>query len=136
MSKRKELVASDADPTRASRKLTPADLPPSLQAELACYPEIVGIANAARQISDSLLAQRGWGDEDNEGDEAEDGGSVSTAPIHRVPDEDRPVLTPASRVPQVRDLDDDRPTLPLVREHPGPQVASDEDTLLRKLPGR
>ena len=136
MSKRKELVASDGDVTRASRVLTPADLPPSLQAELACYPEIAGIANAARQISDALLAQRGWGDEDNAGDEAEDGGSVATAPIHRVPDEDRPVLTPASGVPQVRDRDDDRLTLPLVREHPGPQVVSDEGTLPRKLPAR
>lgn len=46
-----------ADPTALSRpKLTRVDLPPTLQEELAMFPEIEGIANAARQISASLIA--------------------------------------------------------------------------------
>lgn len=47
----------EADPTTGSLvRLSPSDLPPSLQAELASYPEIAGIAAAARQISASLIA--------------------------------------------------------------------------------
>jgi len=37
-------------------QLSRADLPPALQEELAAWPEIAGIANAARQISASLIA--------------------------------------------------------------------------------
>jgi hypothetical protein len=51
------LAYHDADPTTGTlRRLTPSDLPPSLRAELAAYPEIAGIAAAARQISASLIA--------------------------------------------------------------------------------
>ena len=51
------LAYHDADPTTGSlQRLTPADLPPSLREELAAYPEIAGIAAAARQISASLIA--------------------------------------------------------------------------------
>jgi hypothetical protein len=51
------LAYHDADPTTGTlRQLTPADLPPTLREELAAYPEIAGIAAAARQISASLIA--------------------------------------------------------------------------------
>src|SRR5215510_5870699 len=47
----------EADPTTGSLvRLSRSDLPPSLQEELASYPEIAGIAAAARQISASLIA--------------------------------------------------------------------------------
>jgi hypothetical protein len=51
------LAYHEADPTTGSlQRLTPADLPPTLREELAAYPEIAGIAAAARQISASLIA--------------------------------------------------------------------------------
>jgi hypothetical protein len=47
----------EADPTTGSLvRLSASDLPPSLREELAAYPEIAGIAAAARQISASLIA--------------------------------------------------------------------------------
>jgi hypothetical protein len=55
-----------ADPTVSSQpRLRRSDLPPSLQEELASYPEIAGIANAARQISASLIAASRQEDEDD-----------------------------------------------------------------------
>ena len=45
-------------------------LPPSLREELECYPEIAGIAGAARQISEALIAVSPT--EDEADDEAED----------------------------------------------------------------
>ncbi|HEX3766156.1 MAG TPA: cyclic nucleotide-binding domain-containing protein [Kofleriaceae bacterium] len=51
------LAYHDADPTTGTlRRLTPADLPPTLREELAALPQIAGIAAAARQISASLIA--------------------------------------------------------------------------------
>src|SRR5262245_548518 len=45
-----------ADPTTSSvERVSRSDLPQSWQDELAGYPEIAGIANAARQISASLI---------------------------------------------------------------------------------
>jgi hypothetical protein len=74
MSRRKEpLPYPVADPTTASpRERFPSDWPPSQKEEPATDPEIAGIADAARQISDSLLAARRWGGEDDEDNDADD----------------------------------------------------------------
>jgi hypothetical protein len=67
------LAYHEADPTWSPRPLlTRADLPPSLQQELAMVPEIEGIAHAARQISASLLAARQLDPSDADGEEADD----------------------------------------------------------------
>ena len=57
-----------ADPTESIPVVSPSDLLLSLQEELARYPQIVGIANAARQISASLIAAQPG---DSDGDVAD-----------------------------------------------------------------
>jgi hypothetical protein len=62
----------EADPTWVAPQLTRADLPPSLQRELAMIPEIEGIAQAASQISAALLAARPLDPPDDDDAEAQD----------------------------------------------------------------
>ncbi len=63
------LAYHEADPTRNTRHPRSAsDLPQSLQDELASYPRIAGIANAARQISASLIAASRQVDEPDDAD--------------------------------------------------------------------
>lgn len=120
-----------ADPTSGSQqKLTVADLPPSLQEELAMYPEIAGIANAARAISASLIAASPPEDDDisieldtrrrprigvDELDKIS--GPPPTAPVDRVPSD-----VPASEV------GDDDPTLPPVAGAVPRTRSGDEET--------
>jgi hypothetical protein len=95
------LAYHDADPTTGTlRRLTPSDLPPSLRRELAAYPEIAGIAAAARQISASLIAASRRADEQAERtqelDEEDLGTEVDTG-LHRRPGGLRAV--PSASVP-------------------------------------
>src|SRR6185436_2933545 len=56
-----------ADPTTSSlQRVSRSDLPQAWQDELAAYPEIAGIANAARQISASLIAASPPDDDDDD----------------------------------------------------------------------
>jgi hypothetical protein len=82
------LAYHEADPTTGSlQRLTPADLPPTLREELAAYPEIAGIAAAARQISASLIAASRRAEEQAERTEELDdddlGTEVETGPHWR-----------------------------------------------------
>lgn len=138
-----------ADPTESIPVVSPSDLLLSLQEELARYPQIVGIANAARQISASLIAaQRGDGD-------AEDdvSGELQTRRLPRITADDlRKIsgLPPgfASELPAVPDElagDDDLAVTPVTAapEVPAPDdsgivqpVVEDELTEPRELPIR
>jgi hypothetical protein len=82
------LAYHEADPTTGSlQRLTPADLPPTLREELAAYPEIAGIAAAARQISASLIAANRRAEEQAERtqelDDEDLGTEVETGPHWR-----------------------------------------------------
>ena len=129
------LAYHEADPTTGSLiKLSRADLPPSLAEELASYPEIAGIAAAARQISASLIAAtrreaerearleaqvdaqvdaRSAGPDDDDLDAELDTGRLLRAPSPSVPP------PPLPRAPSPRQvgagpgaIGDDDPTLP------------------------
>jgi hypothetical protein len=156
----------EADPTTGSvLRLSPSDLPPSLQQELASYPEIAGIAAAARQISASLIAAtRREAELEELADEelaAElDTGRVlrtggpprvsSTRPPRRPPPPRPPTPRPPTPPPTLSpdtdtielpagagaSSDDDEPTLPPPPEVPGLAVIEDEKTLPRELPAR
>jgi cyclic nucleotide-binding protein/tetratricopeptide repeat protein len=124
------LAYHDADPTTGSlQRLMPADLPPSLREELAAYPEIAGIAAAARQISASLIAASRRAEEQAERtqelDEEDLGTEVQTGPHWRpggprgVPSASAP--SPLPRAPGARP-----PTPPPVTPPPatGPDAAA------------
>jgi hypothetical protein len=136
-----------ADPTMSSQpRLQRADLPPSLQEELASYPEIAGIANAARQISASLLAANRRDDEDDAA------GELDTTKFPRghlddldlflqPPPLEPPPLEPVEPGDQaLRELDaDDDPTLPprsSGADEPVLDERSDERTEPREQPTR
>lgn len=133
-----------ADPTMSSQpRLQRSDLPPSLQEELASYPEIAGIANAARQISASLLAASRREDEDDAADDA--AGELDTTKFPRghlddldlflqPPPLEPPPLEPVEPIESIesiepgdhalRELDaEDDPTLP-------PRSSDADDALL------
>jgi hypothetical protein len=74
-----------ADPTASIPLISPEDLPPSLQEELSRYPEIAGIANAARQISASLIAARR---QDAEAEEDDLSGELQTRRLPRITADD------------------------------------------------
>jgi hypothetical protein len=129
-----------ADPTTSSRpKLSRSDLPQSLQDELAAYPEIAGIANAARQISASLIAASRQ--------ELEDDGDVAVEPdTGRIPRVSLGPRDPISGLPLVpvervsaSELGegDDDPTLPPRSGGvPPARPVEDEKTAPRERPAR
>jgi Cyclic nucleotide-binding domain len=133
-----------ADPTITSvQRLSRSQLPPSLVAELDSYPDLSGIANAARQISESLIAAsrrrdaapREHDDDDVIIDVIGDGlGDGLGDDV----DDDDPTLLPASRAPHAGPGDDDV-TLPVeARAIPRARMRmiDDDKTLPRELPGR
>ena len=141
------LAYHDADPTTGARDLEPrSELPASLHDELASYPEIAGIANAARQISASLIAASRL----DEPDHAADGDLAAERATRRMP---RIGLAEHARMPgpppaaaqqpersvSVGDDDDrsdDEPTLPPpLSAVPRVHAVDDEKTLPRELPG-
>lgn len=151
------LAYHDADPTTGSLQLTPADLPPTLREELAAYPEIAGIAAAARQISASLIAASRRAEEQaertHELDEEDLSTEVQTGPHWRpggqraVPSASAPpplprapgarLPTPPGRPPTPPPVaptaaprpgaDDDEPTVPLPAGLPRPSADADND---------
>jgi hypothetical protein len=131
-----------ADPTSSMPVVTPAELPLSLQDELARYPQIAGIANAARQISASLIAASAQ----TMASEDDVSGELQTRRLSRISAADLqkisgppPVLIGELGAPRAAsDLDDDEPTL-LPSSDPilvGGGGVDDELTEPRELPLR
>jgi hypothetical protein len=130
-----------ADPTITSvQRLSRSQLPPSLVAELDSYPDLSGIANAARQISESLIAagrQRDAAPREHDDDDViidVIGDGLGDDDV----DDDDPTLLPASRAPHAGPGDDDV-TLPVeARAFPRARMRmiDDDKTLPRELPGR
>jgi hypothetical protein len=151
----------DADPS-SSPKLAGVGLTQSLQDELATYPEIAGIANAARQISASLIAaSRRAGSATEAADDDLSGEldtrrlprisaadldkiagpppAVASDPVHGEPGDDDPTFPPATAARTARP-DDDPPTAPLSAPpaRPGEPRASlgdDEPSNATGVPG-
>jgi hypothetical protein len=146
-----------ADPTLTSQpqRLMRSDLPPSLARELDAYPDISGIAHAARQISEALIAaarQREADDSDDAlidalvdelGDDDDSG--LDTRPIPRIStppplppvgqagDDDPTTLLAARPAPRAATGDDDV-TLPPAIARPRPGTLEDEKTAPRIRP--
>jgi hypothetical protein len=125
----------DADPV-SSPKLAGTDIPQSLQEDLATYPEIAGIANAARQISASLIAASQRADAAEETGEGDISVELDTRRLPRIsaadldkiagpppaiapdpmsaePGDDDPTIPPPLGAPRRRSAGDDRPTSPV-----------------------
>ena len=154
----------DTTPLPSLQRLPRSELPPSLQEELASYPEIAGIAAAARQISASLIAaarREGDTEELDEGDliaEADTGrrsrASRATPsasvppPLPRPPtppepatatgDEEEPTLPPppGRAAPRPAALDDEPTLLPSTRAVAAPATVEDEKTQPRDISNR
>jgi hypothetical protein len=110
-----------ADPTSSSQpKLSRWDLPQSIQEELAAYPEIAGIANAARQISASLIAAS-HADED-----ADPLAEPDTGRVPRTGVRDRSASDP-EQPPLGAGDGDDEPTIP-PRGVAVPRARGDDET--------
>lgn len=127
-----------ADPTAASQpKLARPDLSPSLHDELAGYPEIAGIANAARQISASLIAASQPEDDDTDLLNETDTGRIQRPSLGDVTAPDPQLGASAERLPPVGPNDgDDDPTLPpRSGVFPLPR-GDDENTEPREQPAR
>lgn len=118
--------ATTAVPSQLSR----AQLPPSLQRELDGIPQLSGIANAARQISESLIAANRQRDEAAERALFGAGGRLPSVPDG----DDEPTLSPAGRGGRASFGDDDL-TLP-----PGSRgrhaSIGDDDLTLPPMRGR
>jgi hypothetical protein len=135
-----------ADPTLP--KVVRSDLP---QHELDTYPEISGIASAARLISETLIAasrQRDLGE--GEGEDALGDGAPLERDTWRIPrtraserdtfaelplelGDDDLTLPPAIRIPRAHTGDDDL-TLPLVSGVPRARLLDDDQTAPRARP--
>jgi hypothetical protein len=125
-----------ADPTSSSQpKVSRWDLPQSLQDELALYPEIAGIANAARQISASLIAASQSDDADLLAEP--DASRVPRTGVADLPGSDPQLMTPIDRQPPFGAGDgDDEPTNP-PRSGAFPLARSDDEkTEPREQPAR
>jgi hypothetical protein len=108
----------EADPTTGSLvRLSRSDLPPSLQEELASYPEIAGIAAAARQISASLIAATR---RESDTEELSDEDLAAKFDTGRVLRTGRPRVVPSASVPPPIPRP---PTAPVVRAPTSPPVA-------------
>jgi len=124
-----------AHPTQSMPAIQPSDLSPSLQDELARNPQIAGIANAARQISASLIAASLAQDLDDDAS-----GELETRRMSRISDDELRNIAGSPRalrgVPTL--IDDDEPTL-MPPSDPIPVGAGfieDELTEPRELPLR
>jgi hypothetical protein len=149
------LAYHEADPTTGSlQRLSPSDLPPSLREELAAYPEIAGIAAAARQISASLIAANRRAEEtaeiaEEDFDADHDTGRLMRGGPRAAPSASVPPPPPTPSPPLPRppspalassgaDPDDDEPTLPPPPPISAPRSGTldDEKTEPRELPTR
>jgi hypothetical protein len=101
----------DADPS-SSPRLARTDLLPSLQPELATYPEIAGIANAARQISASLIAASRQADAARETGDDDLSGELDTRRLPRI---------------TAAELDKIAGPPPAIAQGPSPSEAGDDD---------
>jgi len=132
-----------ADPTTSMPVVTPAELPLSLQDELARYPQIAGIANAARQISASLIAasaQAMAGEDDVSGElQTRRLPRISADDLLKISGPPPMLLGEVGSLPTALDPDDDEPTL-MPPSDPiligGGGVVDDELTQPRELPLR
>lgn len=109
-----------------------SELPPSLSRELDAYPDISGIANAARQISEALIAadrqREAVADDDPDDalidalvDELDDDASgIDTRRVPRVTPPPLPLVGPGG---------DDDPTLLAARPAPRATIGDDDVTL-------
>jgi hypothetical protein len=120
----------------------PSDLPPSLQEELARYPQILGIANAARQISASLIAANPQVDDDDVSGELQTRRlpKITDADLRKIDGLPPGLVSELHAVPEVIDSDDE-PTLLPVTDPPDDSlgvvaVIEDELTEPRELPIR
>jgi Cyclic nucleotide-binding domain len=122
-----------AEPTMASTpRLTAADLPPSLREELAGYPEIAGIASAARQISAELIAASAQGEAEEVDDVA---GELDTGRFPRDPPLDQ-LLRDLADGDGEGDGDDDPTLPPRLDAPPRRRTLDDEQTEPRDRPRR
>jgi hypothetical protein len=138
----------EADPTGSLLRLSRSDLPQSLQDELASFPEIAGIAAAARQISASLIAAARRDGDTEELDEEDLVADVDTGKLTRTraaratpsasvpPPLPRPPTAPEPPGPVAAGGDDDEPTLPPPPARAVPRLGAleDEKTQPRELP--
>ena len=135
-----------AYPTATIPKISAADLPLSLSEELGAYPQIAGIANAARQISASLIAASHQTDDPDD----DVSGELQTRRLPRITAEQLRkiagpppgIATDQLAVPEVLDErmddrladDDAEPTLTTELDYP--VVVDDETTQPREMPLR
>lgn len=104
------LAYHEADPTTGSQqRLSPSELPPSLREELAAYPEIAGIAAAARQISASLIAASRRVEDTQELDDSDLAAELDTGRLLRT---GGPRLAPSASVPPPAPLPPSAPPSP------------------------
>jgi CRP-like cAMP-binding protein len=143
-----------AYPTGSMPVVALAELPPGLHGELARFPEIAGIADAARQISASLISRQAPDVEDDVSGELETRRLPRITPDDLVKISGLPPLVKTDRIvvpripdlpelaepPDVHDLpepSDDEPTLlPPIDTLLDADVVDDETTRPRELPLR
>jgi CRP-like cAMP-binding protein len=117
-----------ADPTQSIPVVPPSEAMLSLQEELARYPQIVGIANAARQISASLIASQA-GDADGEADGDREPQTrrmprLTTDDLH-----DHEPLRPGADGDS-DDSDDETTLVPVIELPEIPELVSDDATVM------
>jgi hypothetical protein len=133
------LAHHDAEPsTGLLRQLTPADLPPSLRQELSGYPEITGIAAAARQISASLIAaSRVQETQELELEDLVTADRTTDSTVDRTIDHATDSTTDHTTDNTTDDdPDDDEPTFPPPDGVPRDSASDDEKTEPRDMPIR
>jgi hypothetical protein len=117
-----------ADPTGSIPVVSPAELPPVLPGELPLFPEIAGIADAARQISASLISAQPPDLDDLSGE-------LETRRMPRITDDDLLKISGPPPVVKTGQIGVPRvPDLPELAEPPEvqdlPEPGDDEPTLL------
>lgn len=110
VSQPQRLVRSDLPPSPSR-----SDLPPSLLRELDSYPDISGIANTARQISEALIAAARQREADA-GDDGDPDDALIDALVDELGDDDV-TLPPAIARPRPGTLEDEK-TVPRIRPRP------------------
>lgn len=140
------LAHHEAEPsTGILRQLTPADLPPSLRQELSGYPEIAGIAAAARQISASLIAaSRAQETQELELEDLVTADRTTDSTVDRTTDHatDNTAERTTDHTTDTTDdgpdddPDDDEPTFPPPDGVPRDSASDDEKTQPRDMPIR
>lgn len=137
------LAHHEAEPsTGILRQLTPADLPPSLRQELSGYPEIAGIAAAARQISASLIAAgQAQATQELELEDLVTADRTTDSTVDRTVDRATDSTTDHTTDSTTDhttddDADDDEPTFPPPDGVPRDSASDDEKTEPRDMPIR